>query len=572
MKTRSKALLVIAILVGILAGSSFLMVGGAWLIARHVPGNALLTVDVAGPLPERVADSPFGDLFGPRAVSLYDLRGALVRAASDTSVRGVRVRVGELQAGFAAVQEVHDLLVKVGKAGKTTHAFLETAGEGTPGNLQYYLASGCQKVTLGPLGDLNVMGLASRSPFIRGTLDKLEIVPEFEGIGDYKTARFLFTEKDHTPASREMTTWLLESLSSQMAADIAASRGMEPADMRALIAKGPYSGEEAVAARLVDEIRDWHGFQESVRTRGGTELSEISLKRYLRAGRAFDGGATVAVVLAEGGIQRGESGYSPVPVFGGDVMGSDTIARAFRQVQRDQPKVVIFRVDSPGGSATASEIIRQEMLRTAREIPVVVSMGNVAASGGYWVTCGANRVIADRGTITASIGVFSGHFATEDFWRDKLGVTYGKVDTTPNAAAFGDVGPWTPEQRARTQKWIGTIYDAFLTRVSEARKLSREDVDAMARGRVFTGEQALQKGLVDAVGGMELAVAEARRLARLAPDADVELVYYPRQKPLWRRLTEKDDEMARLRQTVEALASGRITTPGPVWMPPIEIR
>jgi protease-4 len=416
------------------------------------------------------------------------------------------------------------------------------------------------------------MGLASRSPFIRGTLDKLEIVPEFEGIGDYKTARFLFTEKDHTPASREMVTWLLESLSSQMAADIAASRGMEPADLRALIAKGPYSGEEALNARLVNTIEDWHGFQDTVRTQDGVELSEISLKRYLRAGRAFDDGETIAVVLAEGGIQRGEGGYSPMPLFGGDVMGSDTIARAFRQVQKDHPKVVIFRIDSGGGSAIASEIIRQEMLRTAREIPVVVSMANVAASGGYWITCGANRVIADRGTITASIGVFSGHFATERFWADKLGVTYGKVDTTPNAAAFGDVGPWTPEQRALTQKWISSIYDQFLTRVSEARKLSRGQVDAMARGRVFTGEQALQKGLIDAVGGMELAVAEARKLAKLAPDADVELVYYPRQKSLWRRMMEKDDETTRLRQAVEALASGRITAPGPIWMPPIEVR
>ncbi|HNX48705.1 MAG TPA: S49 family peptidase [Thermoanaerobaculaceae bacterium] len=572
MKTRSKALLVIAALIAILVGSSVLMVGGAWLIARHVPGKALLTVDVAGPLPERVPESPFGELFGPRPVSLQDLRGALVRAATDPNVRGVRVRVGELQAGFAAVQEVRDLLVKVGKAGKATSAFMETAGEGTSGNLQYYLASGCQKVVLGPLGDLNVMGLASRSPFIRGTLDKLEILPEFEGIGDYKTARFLYTEKDHTPASREMTTWLLESLSSQMAADIAAARGMEPAGVRDLVASGPYSGEEAVKARLVDEIEDWHGFQDNMRTRGGTELSEVSLKRYLRAGRAFDSGETVAVVLAEGGIQRGESGYSPMPLLGGDVMGSDTVARAFRQVQKDHPKVVIFRIDSGGGSATASEIIRQEMLRTAREIPVVVSMGNVAASGGYWITCGANRVIADRGTITASIGVFSGHFATERFWADKLGVTYGKVDTTPNAAAFGDVGPWTAGQRALTQRWIGNIYEAFLTRVSEARKLSREEVDAMARGRVFTGEQAAQKGLVDELGGMEMAVAEARKLARLAPGADVELVYYPRQKPLWRRMMERDDETARLRQTVEALASGHITVPGPVWMPPIEIR
>lgn len=572
MRARSKALLAVAIVLFILLGGTLAMIGGVWLMARWVPGNALLTVEVAGPLPERVDESPFAALFGSRLVSMSELRGALVRAAADRHVRGVRVRVGELGAGFASVQEVRSLLRGVSKAGKRTSAFLETAGEGGPGNLQYYLASACDTVTLGPLGDVNLVGLGSRTPFIRGTLDKLEIVPEFEGIGDYKTARFLFTEKDHTPASREMTAWLLQSLSSQMTADIAAARRLEVARVEALVAGGPYSGEEALAAGLVDRIADWHTFADDAARHGKVELSEVSLRRYLRAGRAYDSGPAIAVVLAEGGIVRGESGYSPVPLFGGDMMGSDTIARAFRQVQRDRPKAVIFRVDSGGGSATASEIIRQEMLRTARDIPVVVSMGNVAASGGYWITCGAQKVLADRGTITASIGVFSGHFATEDFWRDKLGVTFGKVDTAANAAAFGDVGPWTPEQRALTQKWIGRIYEQFLDRVSEARKMSREQVDAIGRGRVFTGEQAHERGLVDALGDMNAAVAEARTLAGLAPDADVDLVYYPRLKPLWKRLLEKDDEAARLRAAIEALAAGRVTAPGPVWLPPIEIR
>lgn len=572
MRTRSKALLVVGVLIGILLAGTALLVGGVWLAARWTPRHALLTVEIAGPLPERADESPFGELFGPRMVSMSELRGALVRAAADKHVRGVRVRVGELAAGPAAVQEVRSLLRGVSKAGKPTSAFLDTAGEGGPGNLQYYLASGCDSVTVGPLGDINLVGLASRSPFIRGTLDKLEIVPEFEGIGDYKTARFLFTERDHTPASREMTTWLLESLSSQMAADIAESRHLEVAEVKALVARGPFSGEEAVAAKLVDRIADWHSFTETVARADGVELSEVSLRRYLRGGRAYSSGPTIAVVLAEGSIVRGESGYSPLPLFGGEMMGADTIARAFRQVQRDKPKAVIFRIDSGGGSAIASEIIRQEMLRTARDIPVVVSMANVAASGGYWITCGAQRVLADRGTITASIGVFSGHFATEEFWRDKLGVTFGKVDTAPNATAFGDVGPWTSEQRALTQRWIGRIYDQFLDRVAEARKMSREEVDAVGRGRVFTGEQAFERGLLDALGDMNAAIAEARALAQLQPDAEVELVYYPRPKPLWKRMLEKDSDAARLRAAVEALAAGKVTAPGPVWLPPIEIR
>lgn len=572
MRGRSKALLVVFILVAILVGSSVAMVGAVWLMARWVPGNALLTVDIAGPLPERVDESPFGGLFGPSVVSLSELRGALLRAAKDKHVRAVRVRVGELEAGFAAIQEVRELLAAVSRAGKPTSAFVDTAGEGAPGNMKYYLASACDTITLGPLGDVNLVGLGSRAPFVRGMLEKLDILPEFEGIGDFKTARFLFTEKDHTPASRQMTTWLLESLSSQMAVDIAATRDMEVDEVRTLIATGPFTGEEALAAKLVDGIEDWHSFVDGVRALDGTQLSEISLRRYLRAGRAYNSGPQIAVVLAEGGIVRGESGYSPVPLFGGDMMGADTIARAFRQVQNDRPKAVVFRIDSGGGSATASEIIRQEMLRTAKEVPVVVSMSNVAASGGYWITCGAQHVMADRGTITASIGVFSGHFATEDFWKNKLGVTFGKVDTSPNAVAFGDVGPWTGAQRALTQKWIGQIYDQFVERVAEARKMTPEQVNAIAQGRVFTGEQAFEKGLLDSLGDMNAAIGEARKLAAIAPDADVTLVYYPRMKPFWKRMVEKDDEAARLRATVEALVSGRIEAPGPVWLPPIEIR
>ena len=572
MRTRSKALLVIGILVAVVLGSTVVMIGGIWLAARWVPGRALLTVEVAGSLPERVDESVFGELFGPRAVSMSELRGALVRARTDQGVRGVRVRVGELGAGFASIQEVRALLLAVSAAGKPTSAFLETAGEGAPGNLQYYLASACDTITLGPLGDLNLVGLGSRTPFIRGMLDKLEIVPEFEGIGDFKTARFLFTEKDHTPASREMTTWLLRSLSSQMATDLAAARKLEVEQVAALVARGPFSGDEALAAKLVDRIADWHTFAESTARQDGVELSEVPLRRYLRARKAYASGPAIAVILAEGSIVRGESGYSPVPLLGGDVMGSDTIARAFRQVQRDKPKAVIFRIDSGGGSATASEIIRQEMLRTSKEIPVVVSMANVAASGGYWITCWAQRVIADRGTITASIGVLSCHLATEEFWKNKLGVTYGKVDMTPNAMAFGDVGPWTAEQRALTLKWIGRIYDQFLDRVSEARKMTRAQVDAVGRVRVFTGEQAFERGLIDALGDMSVAVAEARAIAKLAPDADVDLVYYPRLKPLWKRMLDKDDEAARLRATAEAFATGRVLVPGPLWLPPIEIR
>jgi protease-4 len=299
----------------------------------------------------------------------------------------------------------------------------------------------------------------------------------------------------------------------------------------------------------------------------------VSLRHYLGAGRPDRSGAPIAVLVAEGGIQRGESGYSPVPLFGGDIMGSDTIARAWREIRESDAKAVVFRVNSPGGSAVASEVIRAEMARTAERIPVVVSMGDVAASGGYWVTCGAQRIIADPGTLTASIGVFGGHLAMNRFWEEKLGVTWGRLDTAPNADTYGSLDPWTPEQRRSAQKFLDRIYSAFVERVAGSRKMVAPEVDAVGRGRVFTGSQAVEKGLVDGLGGFDTALAAARELAGLKADAAVELRFYPRPRPLWRQILDRG-----ARAPMTAADAARLAVDpdpfltGPVWLPPIQVR
>jgi protease-4 len=546
---------------------------GTRYATRHVPGNTLLLVEISGPIPEMTADSPFGDIFGPRPLSRQDLRDGLVQAASDPRVQKVVVKVGDLQAGFATLQEIHGLLQKVRKAGKETYAYLDTAGEFSPGNAQYLLASACKKVVLNPLGDINLTGLAVRSPFIRGTLDKLEIEPDFPGIGDYKTARFLYTQKEFTPAHKEMMTWLVDSITRQMIDGIASGRGMDAKQVEGLVKGGPYIGPDALRAKLVDELNDWQTFLEENTTHPDKGLERISLRKYLRAGRPDRNGTEIAVVVAEGTILRGESGYSPVPVFGGDVMGADTIARAFQQVRDSGAKAVIFRINSPGGSAVASEIIRAEMVRTAKKIPVVVSMGDVAASGGYWITCGAKRIVADPGSITASIGVFGGHLAMSRFWEDKLGITWGKLDAAPNAAIYGSLDPWTPEQKVTVQKFLDRIYDRFLTNVSASRNMPREAVDTIGRGRVFTGEQAKDRGLVDALGGFDEALAAARELAGLKPDARVELTFYPQARTIWQRLMDRnDDAEARMQAMVREVLAGRAVAPGPVWLAPILVQ
>ena len=573
MSSRSKALgffagLLLILVVGVLA-----VVVGSRMVARHVPGHALVAIDVSGPLPELPPSSPLAGVFAATPVSQEEIREALVAAAADPRVRAVRLRIGDMATSMAAVQEFRELIAKVNAAGKHTTAYLDTAGEFAPGNLTYFLASACERVVINPMGDVNLVGLEMASPFIRGTLDKLEIEPDFPGIGKYKTARNLFLDKEFTPEQKEMSQWLLDSLSAQLADGIARSRGLSAAEVQGIIERAPLIGAEAVQAKLVDERADWSACRKETLELDGERLEEVSLRRYLRAEQPYSGGTPIAVVYAEGSIVRGESGYSPVPLFGGDMMGSETMARAWRQVRASGAKAVIFRIDSPGGSAIASELIREEMVKTAKEIPVVVSMGGVAASGGYWITCGAQRVVADPASITASIGVFSGHFATQAFWRDKLGVTWSSVKSAPNADIFGSLEAWTPEQKAIVEKFINRIYNSFVERVAAARKMTPEAVDAVGRGRVFTGQQALERGLVDELGGFETALASARKLAGLEPGAPVELRFYPEQKPFWERvLSGGDDSRAGLAAALASLEPGAAQGFGPVWLPPAVIR
>jgi len=429
---------------------------------------------------------------------------------------------------------------------------------------------------INPQGDLNLIGLSAASPFIRGTLDKLDIRPEWPGRGDYKTARFMFTQTDFTPAHREMMSWILDSIMGQLVQDIADSRGLQVDEVRNLVDQAPFVGEKSVEVGLVDRMEDWTSFVDRLEEEKG-RAEAVTARSYLKRSRKAKRGPKIAVVTAVGSIMRGSSGESLNPLFGGPIMGSDTISRAFRRVRKTNGiRAVVFRIDSGGGSAVASEIIRQEMVRTAERIPVVVSMSNVAGSGGYWIACGAQRIVADPGTITGSIGVYAGHLNTSGFYKNKLGVTFGRMDRGTNANIFGEFEDWTDEQRAVVDRMLDRIYDDFIERVSATRKMSPEAVDAIGRGRVFTGVQAWENGLVDVVGGFDEALVEAKKLADIDPDAAVQLVDFPRVLPWWQRLAKQrsGDEAAivrRLEVLEQWLATGTIPTPGVVWMPPIII-
>ncbi len=324
-------------------------------------------------------------------------------------------------------------------------------------------------------------------------------------------------------------------------------------------------------------MEDWTSFVDRLEEEHATAKA-VTARSYLKRGSKAKRGPKIAVVTAVGMIMRGSSGESFNPLFGGPVMGSDTISKAFRNVRKSKGiEAVVFRVDSPGGSAVASEIIRQEMVRTAEKIPVVVSMSNVAASGGYWISCGAQRIVADPGTITGSIGVYAGHFNTSGFYNNKLGVTFGRLDRGANANIYGELEDWTDEQRAVVDRMLDRIYDDFVERVSSSRDMTPEAVDAIGRGRVFTGVQGWENGLVDVVGGFDEALVEAKKLADIDVDTEVQLVEFPRVLPWWQQMAKnRSGQEAAIGKRIEALeqwlATGTLATPGVVWMPPIFIQ
>ncbi len=536
-----------------------------------VPSKAVLAITLDGPMVEVAAEDPLAEMFGTAPLSFRDVRDGLVRAAADRRIEGVRVTIRSFGASLAQVQEIRALLEEVSAAGKWTAVYMNTAGEFSPGNIPYYLATAGDEISMLGLGDVNLIGLSARPMFLRGMFEKLGISVEFPGRGDYKTARYTYTRREMTEEHEEMTEWLLDSFMEQLVGGIAAGRGLDPSEVRQLIDQGPFLAQEAIDASLIDRLEDWTAFRERL----DGNLEAISLRRYLSSGRPNESGSTIAVVTGVGAIMRGPSGKSLNPLLGGDVMGSETLSQAWRDVRRTPGvKAVVFRVDSPGGSAVASEIIRQEMIRTAEEVPVVVSMSGTAASGGYWISCGAQRIVADPGTLTASIGVFAGHINMAGFYSDKLGITHGRVDRGENANIYGELESWDDDHRQEIDRSLDRIYSAFLERVADARGMTVEEVDAIARGRVFTGEQALDRGLVDRVGGFDAALEEALELAGLPADASVRLVDFPRQVPFWQQLLNRQEERdvyAAADEIRRAVHSGRVQLPGAVWMPPITI-
>jgi protease-4 len=406
-------------------------------------------------------------------------------------------------------------------------------------------------------------GLLAEAPFVRGTLDKLGIVARFAARGEYKNAVNTFTERRFTAPHREATTRLITSQFDQIVRGIASGRGLSEDDVRAIVDRAPLSAQEALDAKLIDGLAYRDEVLAKLET-GGAKPERLSLARYLAlAGPPSVNGDTVALIHGVGVVTSGKSSVDPMS---GDVgMGSETLGEAFRSaVEADRVRAILFRIDSPGGSYVASDTIWREVTR-ARESgkPVIVSMSDVAASGGYFVAMPADRIVAQPGTITGSIGVFSGKMLTGGLW-DKLGVTWDEVHIGTNATMWTALSDYTPSQRANLDGTLDRIYQDFTSKVAAARQLPKERVEEIARGRIWTGEDALARGLVDALGGYPEALRQVRSTLGLPADAPLHLEQFPPARGLLGSLVaravgpgddsnDEDPSVAAVRAGVEAV-------------------
>jgi protease-4 len=526
-----------------------------------VAKNSVLRLTMRGSVPEFRTTESLDELLGKPQPSLFTYYRKLKQASHDPNVAGLVLRIKPFGLGIAKMEELRALLQEFKANGKWTACYADTFGEFGPGNGSYYLASACDTVYLNPVGELNLLGLNAEVPFLRGTLDKLHIFPDFDHIAEYKTAMNMLTEKSMTDAHKEMMESLVNDIYAHLTDNIAASRGLTPEAVRAAIDRGPLNAKTALQVKLVDGILFEDEFEDKIKAKTGGKLSVVDDGSY---GLDSPGGERIAVVFGMGAIFVGESSSSPFDDSAN--MGSETYVKAFKQVRKDPSiKAVVFRVDSPGGSAIGSELIRHELVKTKKEKPVVVSMSDVAGSGGYWVSMSADKIIAQPSTITGSIGVVVGKFNMSGFWSDLLGITFGEVSAGKNADFYSSLKNFTPEQKQAMRTFMEEIYDDFVKNVAEGRKLPVEEVRRIGKGRVWTGAQGLDLKLVDRLGGLDAAIEEAKKLAKIPADKEVELVPYPKKKSFMDVLFSS--KQSDLQVLMEQLRSGQIFATGPLYCP-----
>ena len=497
----------------------------------RVPSQATLVLKPSGDLPEVLPELVFG---GGDDLTVRAYVELIRKAKTDSRIKGILLRPGSLNSPFwAKVQELREAIDDFKTSGKYVHAWLEYAGD-----REYYLASAADKVYLLPSASLDLTGVASYEVFLRGTFDWIGTYPDFLHVGDYKTAVNTYLEKTFTPAHKEMSESLNRSQYDQLVSGIADARGKSEADVRALIDQGPFQPVDALRVGLIDEVAYEDELDDLVPQLKDAEYidaEDYAAVTWERTGVRRN--SKIAVINATGVINSGSSGFDPV---NGAVVGSDSLVEYIRDARADDSiKAIVLRVDSPGGSSTASDVIWRELsISRENHRPVIVSMSDLAASGGYYIALGGDAIVAQPGTLTGSIGVYTGKFVISGT-LDKLGANIESTSHGRHAEIYSPDRRFSAEERKKIEESMQAVYDQFIERTAAARHMTPEKVDEIAQGRVWTGAQAKQIGLVDELGGLYKAVGLAKQRARIPLEEEVELVSYPPHRSFYEVLADE---------------------------------
>ncbi len=494
-----------------------------------LPEHIVLRLNLDQGIADGRSDDPWRMLRGDKAHYLYDVVSTLRRAREDDRVSGLLLRLGATRIGMAHAQELRDAIAAFRANGKFVIAFAESFGGLGGATSEYYLASSADEIWMQPSGQLALTGFGLEAPFLKGAFDKAGIRPEFEQRHEFKSAVELFTRSDMSEPSRRSLTRVIESWMEQVEIGLSEDRSLTRNAVRSAVDRAPLLAQEAFEAKLIDQFGYWDSVTDEAKERGGDGAVLMALSRYdTILEKSEEVGTKVALIYGIGPIETGDDAGSP---FDSERFTSGNVARAINNAADDDSiMAIIFRVDSPGGSYIGSDTVRRAVKRARdKGKPVIASMGKYGASGGYFVSMGADKIVALHGTVTGSIGVFGGKVSTVELWN-KLGINWARVAVGANAGMWSQIYPFSPSAAARHAVILDYVYDDFTKKVAKDRNLPKERLDLVARGRVWTGTDAKAVGLVDALGGYSMAEALVRDALELPSDAPLEIVVKPETK------------------------------------------
>lgn len=512
-----------------------------WWRRLRLPRRCIIELDLEKNYPESFPLQQLGRLFSGRQSVFFDLVQGLYQAADDKRVVACLAKAGHCRLGLAQVQEIREAIAYFRSKGKKAYVFAESFSEGSSGLLSYYLACAFDEIYIQPSGDLSLAGLSFEQFFLKGSFEKLKIQPQMGHREDYKTALNLFTESQYTPAHREQSESLLKAHLEQIRLGIAQDRGSSPAQVESWMEEGLFLGKKALSLKLIDGFSYQDEVWELAKKPWGKKVKLLPFVRYYqRSRKKRSGGKKIALVLGSGKIHSGKSTIDPLS--GSTTIGSETFSQSFKEIlQDDDIQAVVFRVDSPGGSAIASDTLWRQVVRAQKEEkPVIIWMGNVAASGGYYLAAPANQIIAQPGTITGSIGVVGGKFLTKGFW-EALGLSFDEVHSGKHSRFWSSVEGFQEDDWKVLESWLDREYENFMGKVVSGRKMTSAQVRELAQGKVWMGTQAKKLGLVDDLGGFPLVRDALKKVLNLKNKDRLRFVLYPKPRSYWDQVSGRSE-------------------------------